>query len=130
MVMVRATAFPKSITVDRWRDVPLRQRRIGRELRRSYRSITKQQVPEQMMDLLRQADALRRKARFARRSKAQPEMSSVTVAMIVVGALVALYLVLSVASLALSQPATAGFVAFVSLFFAIASAAVWLIEGR
>ena len=77
--MARAIALNKSFKADRGLDVPVRQRRIGRELRRRFHSVVRQQVPEQMIDLLRQAEARAPHTRYARRSKTQSrEISSVT----------------------------------------------------
>ena len=112
---------PASFKAELYSDLPAHQRLIASALRSWYQSIAAQDVPEQMIELLRLAEA---RGRLVVRS------SSLTTAMTLVGALVALFLLYDIAWLAVTRPALGAVIALIGAFVAIGVAGVWLIEDE
>jgi len=122
--MISFVSAPHSLT-----DAPARQRHIGRALRRQYQSVASQSVPDQMLDLLRQADerwfAAGREFIF---KPSRVSTTSLTIAMAIIGTLIALWAAYAGLNLALVNPFALAGVAGVAGLIAIVAGAVWLIE--
>ena len=114
-------AFPVSFNAARRRDVLARQLQIGRALRRSYQAVAMQEIPAQMIELLRQADA--------RGRSLSPRSSSLSLAMSITAAFVALFLLYDFVALSFHQPGVAAVTGVLALLALIGSGTIWLIEG-
>ena len=108
-----------SFKAQRRPDLPAHQRFIAHALRNRYQSIAAQDVPEQMLELLRLAEA---------RGRLTVGSSSLTTAMTIVAALVALFVLYDVAWLAVTRPALGAVIAIIAALGTIGAAVVWLIE--
>lgn len=115
-----------------WIDVSARQGQIGRALRRQFEAVAAQAVPDQMLELLRKADAhfaaaTGREVRFADGST---RLYSINIAMAIVGVFIVSWAVYDVALLAMSQPKVMVVAAFAAGLGAIFAGTVWLVEGK
>jgi hypothetical protein len=125
-----------------WVDVSARQRQLGRALRKQFeingRALRKQfeinagqSVPEQMLELLRKADA-----RFyaatgheARFHDGSTRFYSINVAIAIVGIAIVSWALYDIAWLALSEPKILAAVAYLSALAATLGFTAWLVEA-
>ena len=113
-------------------DVSARQCLIGGALKRQFDVIARQSVPDQMIDLLRRADArwLARAGREFQFTDSSMSVTSLTVAMAIVGTLIVLLAGYDVAAWVASEPKTIVAAAFFAALAATIVGAAWLIEDK
>lgn len=113
-----------------WIDVSTRQNQIGRALRRQFEGVAAQAVPDQMLELLRKADArlaatLGHEITF---SDGSTRLYSINVAIAIVGIVIVSWALFDVVTLAMSQPKIMAAAAFFTGLAATCVAAAWLVE--
>lgn len=115
-----------------WVDVSARQRQIGRALRHQFETVATQAVPDQMLDLLRKADARFKAAtgHDVHFSDGSTRLYSINIAIAIVGLLIVSWALYDVAILALAQPKLIIAAAFFAGLTATFAATAWLIEGE
>jgi hypothetical protein len=120
------------LSTSAWADVCARQRQIGRTLKRQFDAVAGQSVPDQMLDLLRRADArwVAKAGREFEFHEAGVSTTSLTVALAITTTLIASLTLYDIAAYAVSAPKVVAAGAFIAGLAATFAGAAWLIEGK